>query len=278
MIREIGASNQNLMIGDSPVMQEVFETIDKVSKTDANILILGENGTGKELVANAIHENSLRNNGPFISVDLGSIPETLFESELFGHKKGAFTDAKEDRTGRFEIASGGSLFLDEIGNLPLSMQSKLLTAIQKREIIKVGTNNVVKVDIRLISATNMPLAEMVNEGTFRQDLLFRMNTIEIKIPSLRERLDDIPLLANHFLKIYSKKYKNKDYSLGQDAIKKLKKYNWPGNVRELQHMIERTVIMSDNSKLGADDFLVKPIYDARTFLGGYSGKRSMVDD
>src|SRR5690606_37634977 len=194
------------IIGQSTAMQRIFQTIDRVAKTDANVLILGENGTGKELIARAIHKNSSRANENFVGVDLGSITETLFESELFGHKKGAFTDAEEDRAGRFELANGGTLFLDEIGNLSLPLQAKLLTVLQNRRVSRVGSNKETPVNIRLISATNMPLYEMVKENRFRQDLLYRINTIEIEIPPLRERLEDIPLLANHFLKYYAEKY------------------------------------------------------------------------
>ncbi|SHJ15918.1 sigma-54-dependent transcriptional regulator [Aquimarina spongiae] len=242
------------IIGQSPAIQKVFYLIDRVASTDANVLILGENGTGKELIANAIHRNSLRNREPFVGVDLGSISESLFESELFGHKKGAFTDAKEDRAGRFEVASGGTLFLDEIGNLSLALQAKLLTSLQSRKINRVGSNKLLNVDIRLICATNLPLYEMVEEQTFRQDLLYRINTIEIHLPPLRERLEDIPLLANHFLKIYSRKYNKKNLSISKKAISNLQQHSWPGNIRELQHSIERAVIMSSEIILQPHDF------------------------
>jgi len=241
-------------IGNSEEMQKVFDAINKVAKTDASVLILGENGTGKELVARALHRNSLRKDEVFISVDLGAITETLFESELFGHVKGAFTDAKNDRPGRFEIASGGTLFLDEIGNLSLPMQAKLLTVLERREVIRVGANKPKPIDIRLICATNMPLRDMIAEDKYREDLLYRVNTVEIQIPPLRERNDDILLLGKHFLKIYSNKYKKnfRDFSLATQKF--LKQYHWPGNVRELQHAIERAVIMSDNSVLQPADF------------------------
>lgn len=242
------------IIGESEAIKNVFNIIDKVAQTDANVLILGENGTGKELIARAIHQRSLRKDNVFVGVDMGAITETLFESELFGHKKGAFTDAKEDRAGRFEVANKGSLFLDEIGNLSLPLQSKLLTAIQGREITRIGTNKPISVDIRLICATNMPLYEMVDQNTFRQDLVYRINTVEIQLPSLRERVDDIPLLAEHFIKMYSNKYRKNVKKLAPAAIKKLQKYRWPGNIRELQHAIERAVIMSDNSNLVPEDF------------------------
>ena len=242
------------IIGKSASIRKVFDLIDKVAKTDANVLILGENGTGKELIARAIHQRSNRHDASFVGVDMGAITETLFESELFGHKKGSFTDAKEDRTGRFELANGGTLFLDEIGNLSMPLQSKLLTALQNREITRVGANQVISVDIRLVCATNMPVHDMVTENTFRQDLLYRINTVEINLPPLRERQEDIPLLADHFLVKYAKKYRKNVVGLSEDARLKLRKYNWPGNIRELQHAIERATIMSDNSQLEAEDF------------------------
>jgi len=243
------------IIGQSASLNEVFALIDKVAKTDANILILGENGTGKELVARAIHQKSLRKDNSFVAVDMGAVTETLFESELFGHKKGAFTDARDDRPGRFELANGGTLFLDEIGNLSMNLQSKLLSALQSRQVTRVGANNPVEVDIRLVCATNMPLHEMVKEGKFRQDLLYRINTVEINIPPLCDRIDDIPMLATHFLNFYSKKYHKEVLSISSEAMGKLKKYPWPGNVRELQHAIERAVIMADSNTLQESDFL-----------------------
>ncbi|HTH57418.1 MAG TPA: sigma-54 dependent transcriptional regulator [Cyclobacteriaceae bacterium] len=243
------------IIGQSQALNDVFTLIDKVAKTDANILILGENGTGKELVARAIHQKSLRKDNSFVSVDMGAVTETLFESELFGHKKGAFTDAREDRLGRFELANNGTLFLDEIGNLSMNLQSKLLSALQSRQVTRVGSNTPTEVDIRLICATNMPLHEMVKDGRFRQDLLYRINTVEINIPPLCERIDDIPMLTTHFLNYYSKKYHKEVLSVSPEAMNKLKKYPWPGNVRELQHAIERAVIMADSNTLQDTDFL-----------------------
>ncbi|HAF30792.1 MAG TPA: sigma-54-dependent Fis family transcriptional regulator [Bacteroidales bacterium] len=243
-------------IGNSSEMQQVFSTIHKVAKTDANILILGENGTGKELVARALHRNSLRKDEVFISVDLGSIAETLFESELFGHMKGSFTDAMKDKPGRFEIASGGTLFLDEIGNLSLPMQAKLLTVLERREITRVGANKASHIDVRLICATNNNIHQMVHNESFRQDLLYRINTVEIHLPPLRERLSDIPLLSDHFLGIYTKKYRKKIKGISSEAMRKLNQYQWPGNVRELQHALERAVIMSDTDILQPDDFLL----------------------
>lgn len=243
-------------IGVCPAMQQVFNVIQKVAKTEANILILGENGTGKELVARELHRQSNRAQEVFISVDMGALTETLFESELFGHVKGAFTDAKEDRAGRFEIASGGSLFLDEIGNVPLPAQAKLLTAIQRREVTRVGSNKPRPIDIRLICATNTPIHEKVANKEFRQDLLYRINTVEIELPPLRERIEDLPLLVEHFLGIYSKKYNKSLRRINAATLKKLAKYHWPGNVRELQHAIERAVILSDASVLQPSDFLI----------------------
>ena len=242
------------IIGSSEEMRRVFSAIQKVAKTDANILILGENGTGKELIARAIHRQSHRSNEIFISVDMGSLSESIFESELFGYKKGAFTDAKEDRAGRFEIASGGTLFLDEIGNLNFNLQMKLLTVLQSRQVVRLGSNIPKSIDIRLICATNLPMEELTSEKRFRQDLLYRINTVEIKIPPLRNRKEDIPLLAEHFLKIYCKKYNKPLKSLSKQALEKLQHYHFPGNVRELQHTIERVVIMSDSTILQPDDF------------------------
>jgi two-component system, NtrC family, response regulator HydG len=244
------------IIGNSTAIREVFGVIDKVAKTDANVLILGENGTGKELIARAIHQRSLRSENSFVAVDMGAITETLFESELFGHKKGSFTDAREDRPGRFELANGGTLFLDEIGNLSMSLQSKLLSALQSRQVTRVGANQPVTVDIRLICATNMPLAKMVLEGTFRQDLLYRINTVEIHVPPLADRVEDIALLAQHYLNYYAKKYHKNVATIAPDAMDKLKRYAWPGNIRELQHSIERAVIMTDSASLQESDFLL----------------------
>jgi DNA-binding NtrC family response regulator len=235
-------------IGQSQIMQQVFSTIEKAAITDANILITGESGTGKELVARAIHQASLRANKTFINVDMGAISETLFESELFGHKKGAFTDAKSDRIGRFELARGGSLFLDELANLPLNQQAKLLTALQNREITPVGGVKSIKIDIRLISATNDNLHEAVSCGRFRQDLLYRINTIEIRLPALRERKEDIPLLINYYLKHFCQKY-NRKLVINASDIQRLSRYSWPGNVRELCHAIERAVILTDEESL-----------------------------
>ena len=242
------------IIGSSASMKNIFSIIDKVAQTDANVLILGENGTGKELIARAIHERSLRKDEIFVGVDMGAITETLFESELFGHKRGAFTDAKDDRAGRFEIADKGTLFLDEIGNLSMPLQSKLLTVLQKREVTRIGTNKAIPVDIRLICATNMPVHEMVQDHTFRQDLLYRINTVEIFLPPLRERQDDIPTLANHFLKQYGQKYRKNFSGFTPSAMELLQRYTWPGNIRELQHAIERAIIMAEGEQLDSRDF------------------------
>lgn len=244
-------------LGECEPMMRVFSLIDKVGPTDANVLILGENGTGKELAARALHRQSLRSDKVFITVDLGSISETLFESELFGHVKGAFTDAKEDKPGRFELASDGTLFLDEIGNLSLPLQAKLLTVLQQRKVKRVGSNKEMAIDIRLVCATNMPLYDMVKEGTFRQDLLYRINTVELRMPSLAERKDDMELLVKHFMDTYGKKYKKPNMRIDATTINKLKRYNWPGNIRELQHAIERAIILSDENKLSTNDFLLQ---------------------
>ena len=247
-----------LMIGQSKVMQDVFRTIRQLSETDANILILGENGTGKDLVARSLRFFSPRQQAPFVTIDLGSVPESLFESELFGYEKGAFTDARKAKAGRMEVASGGTLFLDEIGNLSMSMQSKLLTAIEKRQISRLGATRTLPINVRLICATNADIRQMVDEGTFRQDLLYRINTIEIHIPPLRERGEDIILLAEHFLQKYANKYKKDIQGLTREAKQKLMKYPWPGNVRELQHAIERAVILAKNIWLKPNDFMLTP--------------------
>jgi DNA-binding NtrC family response regulator len=242
-------------LGASAAMKEVFATIDKVARTDASILILGENGTGKELAAREIHRRSHRHREVFVGVDMSAIPETLFESELFGHVKGAFTDAREDRAGRFETASGGTLFLDEIGNLSLPLQAKILTTLENRQLFRVGSNKPVAIDVRLICATNRPVHQMVAENKFRQDLLYRINTIEVRMPSLRERREDVPLLVEHFLAAYCRKYGRPLKTAGPAALVKLEGYGWPGNVRELQHAVERAVIMSDAAVLEPGDFL-----------------------
>lgn len=243
-----------VIIGKSVRFREVLDIVAKVAKTDANVLITGENGTGKEIIAHELHRQSLRRNEVMVGVDIGSLPETLFESELFGHVKGAFTDAKEDRPGKFEIANGSTLFMDEIANLSLPLQAKLLAALQNREIVKVGSNKKIPIDIRLVCATNSNLQTLVKEGKFREDLLYRINTIQIEIPPLRERVADIPLLTDFFLKIYCTKYKKPALKLSSDVLEKMKQYAWPGNVRELQHTIEKAVILGDGDTLTLRDF------------------------
>jgi len=263
MIADQNRSHRTI-IGDSQAIQKVLETVRKVAVTDANVLVLGENGTGKELVARAIHTASVRKDEVFISVDLGAISESLFESELFGFKKGAFTDAKEDRAGRFEAANNGTIFLDEIGNLSLPLQSKLLSVLHNRNVVRLGTNKEIPIDVRLVCATNMPLYQMVNEGKFRQDLLYRINTVEVHVPSLRERPEDIPELVEYFLDIYAKKYKIPSKRLNVSTLKRLEKHNWPGNIRELQHAVERAMIMSESNILQPSDFFLSPVEDTQS--------------
>ena len=254
------------IIGISPAMNRTFELIEKVADTDANVLVLGENGTGKELVARALHRLSSRKDEVFIRVDLGAIAETLFESELFGHIKGAFTDARSDRAGSFELAKGGTIFLDEIGNLTLPLQAKLLTVIQNREVRRVGSNKIIPIDVRLICATNMPLYEMSEKEKpdFRKDLLYRINTVEIRVPCLRERVEDIPLLADHFIRLYSRKYHKSGILLGERLMRRMKSYAWPGNVRELQHAIEKGVILADQGRIPEEIIVIgnkiKPVH------------------
>jgi two-component system, NtrC family, response regulator HydG len=255
-LNEESAGFAHDIIGRSESMKKVFSTIAKVADTDANVLILGENGTGKELVARALHRNSRRAQDVFVSVDMGSITQSLFESELFGHCKGAFTDAKEDRPGRFEIASGGTLFLDEIGNIPPELQSKLLSVIQNGEVVRVGSNKPHKTDIRLICATNVHIYDEIAANRFRQDLLYRINTVEIHVPPLRERKGDIPLLVDFYLPIYKQKYNKPDLRISANTLAKFDRYAWPGNVRELQHVIERSVILCDGDVLEPGDILV----------------------
>jgi len=249
---------QRHILGSSPRILNMMQTIAKVAKTDANVLITGENGTGKELVAYEIHKRSDRSGELLLSIDMGAIPETLFESELFGHKKGSFTDAHEDRIGKFQLAHRGTLFLDEIGNLPYALQSKLLTTLQSRTIIPIGSGLPVPVDIRLICATNCDLEQLVTQQEFREDLLYRINTICIEVPPLRERRGDIELLADFFLSCFEKRYRKQPLRISTQAINKLMEYPWPGNVRELQHTIEKAVILSDSNILNPDDFVFKP--------------------
>jgi DNA-binding NtrC family response regulator len=250
-----GVSGQTSILGESEVMENIFHKVNKIAPTDANILILGENGTGKDLMAKAIHERSLRADKPFVKVDVGALTDSLFESELFGHKKGAYTDAREDRMGRFEEAEGGTLFLDEIGNISLQQQAKLLTVLQNRQVTRLGTNKAIDINIRLICATNVPLHELANENHFRKDLIYRINTVEINMPPLRKRNEDIVILARHFAKLYTSKYLKPTMDFELAALQKLKMYNYPGNVRELQYTIERAVIMADEHILRADDLI-----------------------
>lgn len=249
------------IIGISPAFKQVLATVDKVAGTDANVLLLGENGTGKELIASLIHQRSRRKDEAFVKVDAGALPANLFESELFGHKKGAFTDAREDRTGRMEAANRGTLLLDEIGNIPIALQVKLLAALQNREVTPLGSNRATSIDIRLISATNLDIQQAVRSGHFREDLLYRINTVVITLPSLRDRTEDIPLLADHFLKIYTSRYHKGEKSISQDAIRYLQKYTWPGNIRELQHAVERAVILSEHTTLQKSDFVLSATAD-----------------
>ncbi len=255
---------QKFIVGSSPQLMQMLNLVRKVAKTDANVLITGENGTGKELIAHEIHRLSERSHEVLVSVDMGAIAETLFESELFGHVKGAFTDARENRPGKFEVADKGSLFLDEIGNLSFHLQAKLLAAIQNRQISRIGSNQTIPIDIRLICATNKKLESMVHEGLFREDLLYRINTIQIEVPPLRERGNDILVLTDFFLKKYSSKYSKPSLKINQQAQDKLLKYSWPGNIRELQHTIEKAVILSEGNVLKADDFFMKQVFSDRT--------------
>lgn len=251
------------VIGHSPAIKEILTKLDKVAPTDANILILGENGTGKDLMARMIHDKSLRAQKQFVKVDVGALTDTLFESELFGHKKGAFTDARDDRTGRFESASGGTLFLDEIGNISLQQQAKLLSVLQNRQVSRLGSNLLIPVDIRLICATNLPLSELANETRFRKDLVYRINTVEITMPPLRKRIEDIEPLAREFTKMYAAKYLKRNMDIDARAVEKLKGYYFPGNIRELQYSIERAVIMSEGEAIKAEDIFFSPLETVR---------------
>lgn len=253
--KEINKGGEKIVLGASPTMINVMNIVKKVAGTDVNVLITGENGTGKELVAREIHNLSKRAGELMVSVDMGSITESLFESELFGHVKGAFTDARDDRKGRFEQAHRGTLFLDEIGNLSLQSQSKLLSVLQNRYVVRVGSNKQIPVDIRLICATNCDLMQMVQEGRFREDLLYRINTIMIEVPPLRDRVDDIPILANYFLRVNCERYGKAGMKMATHTMEKLSNYEWPGNVRELQHTVEKAVIMSDSLILKPSDFV-----------------------
>ncbi|MFZ6012495.1 MAG: sigma-54-dependent transcriptional regulator [Bacteroidota bacterium] len=242
------------LVGEAASIHLIRKTIEKIATTDATVLILGGNGTGKEVIAREIHRKSLRSDQIFVNVDAGSLSETLFESELFGHKKGAFTDAKEDRVGRIEASSGGTLFLDEIGNLPLALQAKLLTVMQHKTITRLGTNHPIPVDMRIICATNANLKKLVLEGQFREDLYYRINTVEITMPPLCDRLEDIPVLANYFLQKFAAKYLKEKRAIPDEVMQALQRYRWPGNIRELQHAVERAVILSEGTVLKLEDF------------------------
>ncbi len=255
-LKQVINQSDNVIIGKSKSLLNVLQITKKVAKTNVNVLITGENGTGKELIARELHHSSNRKSEVFINVDMGSISETLFESELFGHIKGSFTDAKEDRIGKFEAANGGTLFLDEIGNLSLQMQAKLLSVIQNKEIVRVGSNKTLPIDIRLVCATNCSLNQMVTDGLFREDLLYRINTIHIEVPSLRDREEDVLVLAEFFLSKFAAKYGKNGLRINNAIQEKLMTYNWPGNIRELQHTIERGVILSEGDVLTPEDFLL----------------------
>ncbi len=259
---DAGSPYSSDLLGESEAMKDIFHKIDKIAPTDANILILGENGTGKDIIAKTIHEKSLRAAKAFVKVDVGALTESLFESELFGHRKGAFTDAREERTGRFELADGGTLFLDEIGNISLQQQAKLLTVLQNRQVTRLGSNQPVPIDIRLICATNIPISELANENRFRKDLIYRINTVEIMVPPLRKRKDDVLLLARHFANLYSGKYLRGDIHFDKSAEEKLQQYHYPGNVRELQYIIERAIIMGETNTLQAGDLIFSPLESA----------------
>ncbi len=257
LVEEISRPSQPIL-GTSPAIKQVLNLIERTAPTDANVLILGENGTGKELAAHEIHRQSERADKVFLTVDLGSIAETLFESELFGHKKGAFTDAREDRVGRFEAADGGTVFLDEIGNIPLHLQAKLLAVLEQRTVTPVGSNQAVPFDVRMISATNVPVHKLSDESIFRQDLLYRLNTVEVHLPLLRDRREDIPKLADAFVKQYARRYGRPVTGVSQAALDQLTDYTWPGNVRALRHAVERAVILSESQELQPEDFQLRP--------------------
>lgn len=272
-----GNPTGNELIGTSEPMLEIFHKIRKVAPTDANVLILGENGTGKDLIARAIHQQSKRSEKPYVKVDVGSLSEGIFESELFGHKKGAFTDAREDRAGRFEAAGTGTLFLDEIGNISLHQQAKLLSVLQNRQVTRLGANQPTEIDIRLICATNVALRELASEDRFRKDLIYRINTVEITVPPLRERKDDILPLTNHFIRVYSQKYGKSPVEVEKKAAEKLLNYAFPGNVRELQYTIERAIIMSEGEVLNDKDLIFSPIEQSHESYEASESKLSAIE-
>lgn len=261
VLQAASSSQASPIIGESDATQRVLQLVSRAAPTDANILVLGENGTGKELIARELHRQSRRSDGVFLTVDMGSVSETLFESELFGHKKGAFTDAADDRQGRFQAASGGTVFLDEIGNLPLHLQAKLLRVLEERRVTPVGSDVAEPIDVRIIAATNLSAAALRNESKFRQDLLFRLNTVEITVPPLRERRADILPIARHYVALYSRKYGGRSRTLSDDCAEALQSNDWPGNVRSLRHAIERAVILSDSDELKAHDLQLEQVVD-----------------
>jgi two-component system, NtrC family, response regulator HydG len=258
----------NSLLGESVGMENLFVKLRKIAPTDANVLILGENGTGKEMIAQALHQHSLRKNKPFVKVDVGALTESIFESELFGYKKGAFTDAKEDRMGKFEAANGGTLFLDEIGNISLHQQAKLLSVLQNRRVTRLGSTEAAPIDIRLICATNLPLSKLADESLFRKDLIYRIYTVELSLPPLRERGNDVVVLAQHFTRQYADKYAKGSMVLDKNAIEKLKNYDFPGNVRELQYCMERAVIMAEGNVIAANDLTFSAIENSQNTLYG----------
>jgi DNA-binding NtrC family response regulator len=257
------SGGETVLLGSSAEMRRVYSLIERAAPTEANVLILGENGTGKELVARELHRRSRRADNVLVSVDLGAVAESLFESELFGHVKGAFTDARGDRVGRLQAADGGTLFLDEVGNLPLHLQPKLLTALEQRQIVPVGANRPVPIDVRVIAATNLPPEQFSDERRFRQDLLFRLNTVEIELAPLRERREDIAVLVEHFVALYAKKYGKPARELPNDVMAALKDYDWPGNVRALRHAAERAVILAANGAFTVEDFSLSRMVPGR---------------
>ncbi len=261
---EVASQPKQPMLGQSQAMQTVLTMIERTAPTDANVLLLGENGTGKELVARALHQQSNRRDQVFMTVDLGAITESLFESELFGHVKGSFTGANKDRVGRIQASNGGTLFLDEVGNLPLHLQAKLLSVLEQRQVSPVGSTKPVDIDVRVIAATNLPKDQLTNEDRFRQDLLFRLNTVEIVLPPLRDRQDDIPVIAKHYAELYFRKYNKEPKAFSRGAMKAIIGYHWPGNVRALRHAVERAVILSSNRDFLAADFQLEDEYTPAT--------------
>lgn len=268
----------DMVVGKSKVMQEVLNLVKQVSASDSTVLISGESGTGKEMLAREIHNHSPRKNGPFVVVDCGALVETLFESELFGHVKGSFTGAHETKHGRFEVANGGTVFLDEISNISLNIQAKLLRAIQEREVTRVGSSKPIKVDVRIIAATNEDLSKAVRDGEFREDLFYRLSVVPVHLPPLRQRKEDIPLLVEHFLGKYNKKTKKQIESVDNDILKALMEYDWPGNIRELENTIERAVVLSKGKKIRAEDLLYHGISSASSFLTLMVGEDKSLED